>query len=167
MLILTTFVRHKTTEPFRIDALLMPHPTESTRPLNLVVGILVAGYGIYSLSAGWKDQPHLIDLCCQSGLLPKGKKSQTVLLPERTSSFSSPDVYFRRMGTISVQAYPRNISYQILLGRSVTRCPASASPKTCGLGCSASGEIDATICVAVPGSRARKGFSRAGWLQCG
>ena len=49
VLILTNFVRHKATEPFRIDALLMPHPTESTRPLNLVVGILVAGYAIYSL----------------------------------------------------------------------------------------------------------------------
>lgn len=49
VLILATFVRHRLTESMRVDALFMPHPTENTRPLNLVVGLLVAGYGIYSL----------------------------------------------------------------------------------------------------------------------
>lgn len=49
VLILTTFVRNRLTESMRVDALFMPHPTDSTRPLNLVVGLLVAGYGIYSL----------------------------------------------------------------------------------------------------------------------
>lgn len=49
VLILTTFVRNRLTEAMRVDALFMPHPTDSTRPLNLVVGLLVAGYGIYSL----------------------------------------------------------------------------------------------------------------------
>lgn len=49
VLILTVFVRNKATEAMRVDALFMPHPTDSTRPLNLIVGILVAGYGIYSL----------------------------------------------------------------------------------------------------------------------
>lgn len=50
LLILATFVRHRVTESLRIDALFIPQPTESTRPLNLIVGLLVAGYGIYSLS---------------------------------------------------------------------------------------------------------------------
>ncbi len=48
-LILATFVRNKITESIRVDALFMPQPTDNTRPLNLVVGLLVAGYGIYSL----------------------------------------------------------------------------------------------------------------------
>lgn len=48
VLILATFVRSKVTESLRVDALLMQQPTDNTRPLNLVVGILVAGYGIYS-----------------------------------------------------------------------------------------------------------------------
>ena len=49
ILILTVFVRTQFTESMRVDALLMPQPTESTRPVNLVIGLLVAGYGIYSL----------------------------------------------------------------------------------------------------------------------
>ena len=52
LLILATFVRNKVTESIRIDALLMPQPTDNTRPLNLVVGLLFAGYSIYSLMAG-------------------------------------------------------------------------------------------------------------------
>lgn len=51
LLILATFVRHQVTESLRIDALFIPRPTESTRPLNLIVGLLVAGYSIYSLAA--------------------------------------------------------------------------------------------------------------------
>lgn len=49
VLILTAFVRNKALEPMRVDVLFMPHPTEKTRPVNLVFGILVAGYGIYSM----------------------------------------------------------------------------------------------------------------------
>ena len=49
LLILTAFVRTKFTESFRIDALFMPKPSETTRPLNLAVGILFTGYSIYSL----------------------------------------------------------------------------------------------------------------------
>ena len=48
VLILGTFVRSRVTELLRVDALLIPQPTDSTRPLNLIVGILVAGYGAYS-----------------------------------------------------------------------------------------------------------------------
>jgi hypothetical protein len=51
LLVLSVFVRNRVTESMRIDALFMKQSTENTRPLNLVVGLLVAGYGIYSLSA--------------------------------------------------------------------------------------------------------------------
>ncbi len=51
VLILATFVRIKFIELMRIDALVIPQPTESTRPVNLVAGLLIAGYGIYSLFA--------------------------------------------------------------------------------------------------------------------
>ena len=51
LLVLSVFVRNRVTESMRIDALFMTQSTENTRPLNLVVGLLVAGYGIYSLSA--------------------------------------------------------------------------------------------------------------------
>lgn len=51
LLIATVFVKTKYTEPFRIDALIMPSPSEKTRILNLVAGICFAGYGFYSL---WK-----------------------------------------------------------------------------------------------------------------
>ncbi len=52
VLILVTFVRIKFIESMRIDALVIPQPTESTRPVNLVAGLLIAGYGIYSLLGG-------------------------------------------------------------------------------------------------------------------
>lgn len=52
LLVLTYFVRNKVTEAFRVDALFMRNPSEATRPLNLVAGILVAGYSIYSLLKG-------------------------------------------------------------------------------------------------------------------
>ncbi|MBI4938898.1 MAG: hypothetical protein HY846_11925 [Nitrosomonadales bacterium] len=50
LLILAVFVRSKVTETMRVDALFMKQASEQTRPLNLVVGLLVAGYGIYSLA---------------------------------------------------------------------------------------------------------------------
>lgn len=50
LLILTVFVRSKVTETMRVDALFMKQASEQTRPVNLVVGLLVAGYGIYSLA---------------------------------------------------------------------------------------------------------------------
>lgn len=49
VLIMIAFVRIKFIESMRIDALVIPQPTESTRPVNLIAGILIAGYGVYSL----------------------------------------------------------------------------------------------------------------------
>jgi hypothetical protein len=49
MLITATFVRTSFTEAMRIDALFVKEYTEKTRPVNLLVGLLVAGYAIYSL----------------------------------------------------------------------------------------------------------------------
>lgn len=49
LLILAVFVRTPVTESLRVDALFMKQASEQTRPLNLIVGVLVAGYAIYSL----------------------------------------------------------------------------------------------------------------------
>ena len=49
LLIFTYFIHNKVTEAFRVDVMFMPNPSEGTRLLNLVGGILVAGYSIYSL----------------------------------------------------------------------------------------------------------------------
>jgi hypothetical protein len=48
-LVACTFVRHPLTEALRIDALFLPQASEKTRPLNLLAGLLVAGYGAWSL----------------------------------------------------------------------------------------------------------------------
>ena len=50
MLVMTMFVRTSITEAMRVDALFMSKPSEGSRPLNLVVGLLVAGYAVYSLT---------------------------------------------------------------------------------------------------------------------
>lgn len=52
LLMSTMFVKTRFTDAFRIDALIIPSPTETTRPLNFVAGICFAGYSIYSLMAG-------------------------------------------------------------------------------------------------------------------
>lgn len=49
VLIAATFLRTPLTEAMRIDALFIPHYSEKTRPLNLLAGMLVAGYALYSL----------------------------------------------------------------------------------------------------------------------
>ena len=49
VLILAMFVRHPVTEAMRVDALFLPSADERTRPLNLLFGALIAGYGLYSL----------------------------------------------------------------------------------------------------------------------
>lgn len=48
-LVLATFVRHPLTEAMRIDALFIPQANERTRPLNLLMGVAIAGYGAWSL----------------------------------------------------------------------------------------------------------------------
>ncbi len=49
VLTVVPFVRNRFTEAMRIDALLTPRPTEATRLLNLVAGLLLVGYSGYSL----------------------------------------------------------------------------------------------------------------------
>ena len=49
LLVLGTFVRTSLTEALRIDALFIPQAGEKTRPLNLVLGLLIAGYGAWSM----------------------------------------------------------------------------------------------------------------------
>lgn len=49
LLISAAFVRAGITEALRIDALFVRDYSEKTRPLNLVAGMLIAGYGAYSL----------------------------------------------------------------------------------------------------------------------
>ena len=48
-LVVATFVRHPLTEAMRIDSLLKPQANERTRPLNLLMGVAIAGYGAWSL----------------------------------------------------------------------------------------------------------------------
>ncbi len=43
------FVNHPVTEAMRVDAMFLPNASERTRPLNLIFGVLVAGYGAWSL----------------------------------------------------------------------------------------------------------------------
>ena len=49
LLVLGAFVRTPVTEALRVDALFIPQAGEKTRPLNLVLGVLIAGYGAWSL----------------------------------------------------------------------------------------------------------------------
>ncbi len=49
VLVLAAFVRTPVTEALRIDTLFIPQAGEKTRPLNLVLGLLIAGYGAWSL----------------------------------------------------------------------------------------------------------------------
>jgi len=51
VLVSAVFLRNGFTEALRIDALFMPNPTESTRPLNLVIGLALIAYNGYSLFA--------------------------------------------------------------------------------------------------------------------
>ena len=52
LLVAGVFVRSALTEALRIDALFIPQASERTRPLNLIVGLAVAGYGAWSLWGG-------------------------------------------------------------------------------------------------------------------
>ena len=49
VLVSVVFFRNRFTEAFRIDALIVPQPTDATRPLNPVIGLLLIGYNAYSL----------------------------------------------------------------------------------------------------------------------
>lgn len=49
VLIVGAFVRTPVTEALRIDTLFIPQAGEKTRPLNLVLGLLIAGYGAWSI----------------------------------------------------------------------------------------------------------------------
>ncbi|HRD95073.1 MAG TPA: hypothetical protein PLA97_01560 [Rubrivivax sp.] len=50
-LVAAAFWRTALTEALRIDALFLPQADERTRPLNLILGLLIAGYGLWSLSS--------------------------------------------------------------------------------------------------------------------
>jgi hypothetical protein len=49
VLVLATFARHPLTEALRIDSLFIPQAGERSRPLNLVFGLAIAGYGAWTL----------------------------------------------------------------------------------------------------------------------
>ena len=49
VLVSVVFFRNSVTEALRIDALIMPKPTDATRVLNPVIGLLLIGYNAYSL----------------------------------------------------------------------------------------------------------------------
>jgi hypothetical protein len=49
LLMLGLFVRTPLTEALRIDTLFVPQAGDSSRPLNGLLGLLIAGYGAWSL----------------------------------------------------------------------------------------------------------------------
>ncbi|HMN94107.1 MAG TPA: hypothetical protein PKC60_12830 [Hydrogenophaga sp.] len=49
LLVLGMFVRTPVTEALRIDALFIPQAGDASRPLNFLLGLLIAGYGAWSL----------------------------------------------------------------------------------------------------------------------
>lgn len=49
LLVAAMFVRTPLTEALRIDSLFIPQAGENTRPLNLLLGLAIAGYGAWSL----------------------------------------------------------------------------------------------------------------------
>jgi len=51
VLVSVAFFRNRYTEALRIDALMLPKPTDATRMLNPVIGLLLIGYEAYSLLA--------------------------------------------------------------------------------------------------------------------
>ncbi len=52
LLVSAAFLRTRLTEAMRIDALFVPQYSEKTRPLNLLAGLLIAGYAAHSLMSG-------------------------------------------------------------------------------------------------------------------
>lgn len=52
VLVGASFLRTPVTEALRIDSLFIPQASDKTRPLNLVLGLAIAGYGAWSLWGG-------------------------------------------------------------------------------------------------------------------
>ncbi len=51
LLIVATFVNNRVLESFRLDVIFMRNPTQSTRSVNLVAGLAIIGYNVYTLLA--------------------------------------------------------------------------------------------------------------------
>jgi hypothetical protein len=49
LLIAATFINNKFLEAFRLDALFMRNPSQSTRSINLVAGLALIGYNVYTM----------------------------------------------------------------------------------------------------------------------
>ncbi|MBW7957762.1 MAG: hypothetical protein H3C68_07705 [Deltaproteobacteria bacterium] len=49
LLIFATFINNKTLAAFRLDALFMRTPSESTRGINLLAGLALIGYNVYTI----------------------------------------------------------------------------------------------------------------------
>ncbi|NUM88950.1 MAG: hypothetical protein HUU37_07085 [Bdellovibrionales bacterium] len=49
LLIAATFINNKVVEAFRLDAIFMRNPTQGTRFVNLVAGLAIIGYNVYTL----------------------------------------------------------------------------------------------------------------------
>lgn len=48
VLIAATFINNRFLEAFRLDSLFMRNPTASTRGVNLVAGLAIIGYNLYT-----------------------------------------------------------------------------------------------------------------------
>ena len=49
VLVAVIFSRNRFVEALRIDALIVPRPSDATRVLNPVIGLVLIGYNAYSL----------------------------------------------------------------------------------------------------------------------
>ena len=49
LLIATYFINNKFLSAFRLDAIFMRNPSPSTRGINLVAGLALVGYNVYTL----------------------------------------------------------------------------------------------------------------------
>ncbi|HLC18042.1 MAG TPA: hypothetical protein VJM57_03400 [Thermodesulfobacteriota bacterium] len=48
-MIVATFINNKVLEAFRLDVLFMRNPTQSSRGINLVAGLALIGYNVYTI----------------------------------------------------------------------------------------------------------------------
>lgn len=49
LLIAATFINNKVLESFRLDVIFMKSPSQSTRSVNLVAGLVLIGYNVYTM----------------------------------------------------------------------------------------------------------------------